>query len=746
MSSANAVQDTSPTGTLLLDGCTVRRFRESSWFGLEIRHKRGRPWRLRSRSETEVSRWLAALVASMAAARPAPVLTTTELVAKDIVATAKERRERLEKEGSSAADVPAEPVAASTTPERLAPASAVRQRSASRSVASPVAVAAAASSLRPPNAAVLQALQAWASDDGLHAVMAEGDVRTMQRVGGAGGERSSILVEAPPDVVLALLEDAERRTQWNPSAVEEVVVEQANPQTSTRRLTYHEQLPGPVLLLAQGLAFAILSTVYLFLVLLTGRLLASLLMHYAGETAAAIPGMAFMQRVFHLRPPVLLALNTVAVLFLPISVIVVPLLGRLAVSPHILYLIVPGPRLALVTRFVSGMADGTIVVAETDAWQKSAAAKAFTTGPPVRRRAAKTSSPPQGFLLVPLAGPDGQPGTLVCHVALETVTTHALRLNRGRMLVQALRAAIQQIDVSGEGRERAMSDMTDVSTVRRRVSSASWLDESMDAEPAETAPVEVQQVPQAPIWERMALTPPFPLAEHEFSAQLDTALERLLEEIDEDDEAWSFRKEDRGVKVFSKTTPGCEHNSMLGVARIDNVTPWALAEVARGLPTFDPQFEKGETVAELVEGVQVRHTKYKRIFPTASRDFCMVGQCLWKKDGSALIVGQSVEHAQCPPVSGSVRARLLIGGWQFLPVWDAQNVDNPVPVATDVRYMCQVDVGGSIPTRITNEVSLKQPLAIADLRDKALTPEIIAEMAEYYTRAAADASSAAADA
>eukprot|EP00164_Ancoracysta_twista_P012608 GFYU01019844.1.p1 GENE.GFYU01019844.1~~GFYU01019844.1.p1 ORF type:complete len:195 (-),score=21.19 GFYU01019844.1:51-635(-) len=107
--------------------------------------------------------------------------------------------------------------------------------------------------------------------------------------------------------------------------------------------------------------------------------------------------------------------------------------------------------------------------------------------------------------------------------------------------------------------------------------------------------------------------------------------------------------------------------------------------------------------------MRVMYNAYKSVWPTSPRDFCYITFYQHDGTGTYILVGRSCEHPDCPERKGYVRADLQHSGWILEPADDKNT-------STKATYIVQIDLKGTIPTRIMNQASTKQPLCIYELR------------------------------
>ena len=126
---------------------------------------------------------------------------------------------------------------------------------------------------------------------------------------------------------------------------------------------------------------------------------------------------------------------------------------------------------------------------------------------------------------------------------------------------------------------------------------------------------------------------------------------------------------------------------------------------------YDSMFMRGNLVEVVDDFTSVCYERYHPIFPTSGRDFVVLYSVAKRPDGSYLRSAVSVEHGDCPEVSGVVRGAVLFASMLVTP-----SPADPHQKC-DVTYTVQVDLRGSIPAWIVARVASEQPQVLAALRD-----------------------------
>ena len=136
----------------------------------------------------------------------------------------------------------------------------------------------------------------------------------------------------------------------------------------------------------------------------------------------------------------------------------------------------------------------------------------------------------------------------------------------------------------------------------------------------------------------------------------------------------------------------------------------------RALPAPDGGGGGGGEALVGVE-LEVAHSMYYRIFPTAPRDCCEVrGTAFDPATGVVYGAARSVRHARCPPRDdGHVRMDLHVGGFRLAPAPEADG-------GARATWMCDVtctDPGGAIPKSVVSMTAADRAMNVRRVR---LTP------------------------
>ncbi|KAI8064263.1 uncharacterized protein B0P05DRAFT_554754 [Gilbertella persicaria] len=178
----------------------------------------------------------------------------------------------------------------------------------------------------------------------------------------------------------------------------------------------------------------------------------------------------------------------------------------------------------------------------------------------------------------------------------------------------------------------------------------------------------------------------------------------LLKEYADNLDGWHLSQEKDCVKLYNKTVD----TSPVAIVRGETVleghtyTPQQVATVAT-LPgcrkIWDEKYDTSEIKAMYGRYEALFWVKLKAPWPVSPRDMAATSYREISED-ECYIVMTSVQDVLIPPVSGCVRANLMISGWKI--------VKTEVGVA--ITYITQVDLAGSIPSSFLKSIQQQVPL------------------------------------
>jgi len=198
-----------------------------------------------------------------------------------------------------------------------------------------------------------------------------------------------------------------------------------------------------------------------------------------------------------------------------------------------------------------------------------------------------------------------------------------------------------------------------------------------------------------------------PETEEEFRALVEKKIAQMNELLADPD--WSplaFDDGGQGVLLWDKppVPDGGSEVSMLRsemtvAAPVDRVHKLLNSLDTEVLKTYDDTVIEVRVLKEVTEDIQVISRHVQSPFPISNRE--VVALRYSKKnpvDGSAVIIGSSINLRGMPETSGFVRANAIVAAWSIVPLDESR---------TRVSRLAQIDPRGQIPAAITNTFKLK---------------------------------------
>lgn len=199
-------------------------------------------------------------------------------------------------------------------------------------------------------------------------------------------------------------------------------------------------------------------------------------------------------------------------------------------------------------------------------------------------------------------------------------------------------------------------------------------------------------------------------AQHVYAAAVERAAQEVLRTAAEIPSSWQQFANSDGVTMSQKDVDGQNVPLIRGDAVIP-APPLGLLELIRdreNARTFDPSLRRVETLECLDDQSNAVYADFKGLGPISGRDFCTVEHHRQVPEG-LLCVSTSVEHPRCGEVQsrGLVRARTPYNGWLLRPADGG---------ACSVTYVANIDLGGSLPTRILRKVAKEAAGKVLELK------------------------------
>lgn len=185
---------------------------------------------------------------------------------------------------------------------------------------------------------------------------------------------------------------------------------------------------------------------------------------------------------------------------------------------------------------------------------------------------------------------------------------------------------------------------------------------------------------------------------------------------------WTFHGIQKDVTIVRKrveSSYGFLHCFMgRGVIEASPLTVWEAVRNPLSRYIYDNMLKKINIVDHVEEGLKVVYMLHEtsQCFMTHSRDFCYVSK--ERVEGQKYVLAsQSIEHPKCPVSPTIIRGQIMSSGWIVEPL----RVDGQE--WSLVWYITKVHLGSSsLPWRLIDLLSKRQPLSIAYLRSYLLPP------------------------
>jgi hypothetical protein len=193
----------------------------------------------------------------------------------------------------------------------------------------------------------------------------------------------------------------------------------------------------------------------------------------------------------------------------------------------------------------------------------------------------------------------------------------------------------------------------------------------------------------------------------EMASKLNTSVNNILDLAFGSPEDWSLLFEKKGVTGSRKLGSG------IICVRGESILPYTIPEIygiisrPERRKQLDSMLESYARVKWFSHHTGVEYLQSKGVWPTAPRDFSNISHWRLLKDGTFVTLGFGEQVEECPERDGIVRGQLLIGGY----------VMQHVPGGTRVLIIVQLNLGGTLPTAVTNLAAQSQPMVLVTLRN-----------------------------
>lgn len=165
------------------------------------------------------------------------------------------------------------------------------------------------------------------------------------------------------------------------------------------------------------------------------------------------------------------------------------------------------------------------------------------------------------------------------------------------------------------------------------------------------------------------------------------------------DKDWTLRKNEDGIKVYTRPVSGSALDEFKGTCIVDAQTQ-ELAELLKDVASY-PDWLPNCSEAQLIKregNVQIHYSQTEAPFPVSNRD-CYYRYTYIQK-GPDYEVKMTALPDYGPQREGVVRMKKVQGHWYFQALKDGRS---------RVSYQVHADPGGSIPSWLTNSAVVSNP-------------------------------------
>ena len=179
-------------------------------------------------------------------------------------------------------------------------------------------------------------------------------------------------------------------------------------------------------------------------------------------------------------------------------------------------------------------------------------------------------------------------------------------------------------------------------------------------------------------------------------------------------EGWAVVGTKQNVHIMKLVPQGGKSpmNCVKGTGPI-NVPPTFILRFLKDstyITQLDDMLKEARKIHVISGAVQLVQMLYKGVWPTSPRDFAVLSISGQLDPGTWISAGVSIEDTRIPQEKGHVRGHLEAGGYVIRAVPGKPDV-------SEVTYVAQVDLKGSIPSMVVNKIADSQPQCVNRLRN-----------------------------
>jgi len=181
---------------------------------------------------------------------------------------------------------------------------------------------------------------------------------------------------------------------------------------------------------------------------------------------------------------------------------------------------------------------------------------------------------------------------------------------------------------------------------------------------------------------------------------------------------WKLRKEDSGVKIFTRNIAGSPFEEFRGVVIIQNTSVTGVLDVIMDVKNYPQNFPNCSSAQVLVQKSKYDDIHYITIdtpWPVSPRDAIYEASTSFSSDG------KRAQVKLVPRGDFKAESKEFIRVHNGTGFWDLEEI---APNTVQVVYQFHADPAGEIPAWIANSVIVMNPLkTLESLRSLATRPE-----------------------
>lgn len=182
---------------------------------------------------------------------------------------------------------------------------------------------------------------------------------------------------------------------------------------------------------------------------------------------------------------------------------------------------------------------------------------------------------------------------------------------------------------------------------------------------------------------------------------------------------WKLEKNEEGIKVYLRNTPGSPVKSFMGKIKI-KASISSIASVlddTNNYPRWLFKCKSAKMIDQQGDSLTTRYIVTDMPWPVADRDSIIISKRTQNPNTKKVKIQMSTNPKQVPLVKGKVRIQNLKGQWLINPINENE---------LEVIYEMSIDPGGNIPKWIVNAMTFDLPFhALRNLKKISKEPKYV---------------------